>query len=77
MPIASDRPAKAAPEFAVRREDDSRAAKRIATRLRRDGDDGGPGAWETQKPARAMTVLDLWLTEGVAEEVRAAFGSGP
>jgi hypothetical protein len=27
--------------------------------------------------AMAMTVLDLWLTEGVAEEVRAAFGSGP
>jgi hypothetical protein len=27
--------------------------------------------------AMAMTVLDLWLAPGLAEEVRAAFGSGP
>jgi metal-dependent amidase/aminoacylase/carboxypeptidase family protein len=27
--------------------------------------------------AMAMTVMDLWLTEGLAQEVRAAFGSGP
>ncbi|HET7720636.1 MAG TPA: M20/M25/M40 family metallo-hydrolase, partial [Acidimicrobiales bacterium] len=27
--------------------------------------------------AMAMTVMDLWLTDGVAQEVRAAFGSGP
>jgi metal-dependent amidase/aminoacylase/carboxypeptidase family protein len=27
--------------------------------------------------AMAMTVMDLWLTEGRVEEVRAAFGSGP
>jgi metal-dependent amidase/aminoacylase/carboxypeptidase family protein len=27
--------------------------------------------------AMAMTVLDLWLGEGTAAEVRAAFGSGP
>jgi len=27
--------------------------------------------------AMAMTVMDLWLTEGLAAEVRAAFGSGP
>ena len=27
--------------------------------------------------AMAMTVMDLWLTEGLAGEVRAAFGSGP
>ncbi|HEV2758574.1 MAG TPA: M20 family metallopeptidase [Acidimicrobiales bacterium] len=27
--------------------------------------------------AMAMTVMDLWLGDGVAEEVRAAFGSGP
>jgi amidohydrolase len=27
--------------------------------------------------AMAMTVLDLWLTPGLVEEVRAAFGSGP
>ena len=27
--------------------------------------------------AMAMTVLDLWLTDGAAQEVRAAFGSGP
>ncbi len=27
--------------------------------------------------AMAMTVMDLWLTEGRIDEVRAAFGSGP
>ena len=27
--------------------------------------------------AMAMTVMDLWLAEGAADEVRAAFGSGP
>jgi hypothetical protein len=27
--------------------------------------------------AMAMTVMDLWLTEGRVGEVRAAFGSGP
>jgi hypothetical protein len=27
--------------------------------------------------AMAMTVMDLWLTEGLAAEVRAAFASGP
>jgi amidohydrolase len=27
--------------------------------------------------AMAMTVLDLWLTDGALQEVRAAFGSGP
>ncbi|MGI8983049.1 MAG: amidohydrolase [Acidimicrobiales bacterium] len=27
--------------------------------------------------AMAMTVLDLWLTDGAAQEVRATFGSGP
>ena len=27
--------------------------------------------------AMAMTVMDLWLTEGLIGEVRAAFGSGP
>lgn len=27
--------------------------------------------------AMAMTVMDLWLAEGAADEVRAAFGAGP
>ena len=39
--------------------------------------EGGDRAVLDGAKAMAMTVLDLWLTEGLAEEVRAAFGSGP
>jgi metal-dependent amidase/aminoacylase/carboxypeptidase family protein len=39
--------------------------------------DAGDQAVLDGAKAMAMTVLDLWLTPGAVDEVRAAFGSGP
>jgi amidohydrolase len=41
------------------------------------GSEAGDRAVIDGAKAMAMTVVDLWLTEGALGEVRAAFGSGP